>query len=314
MGNRSRLTLQDVLSLVVPCYNEQTCIEAFVEAVRKLRLPVALEFVFVDDGSEDGTLGILQALAQRVGDVRYVALSRNFGKEAALLAGLRKASGRWVATMDVDLQDPPALLPEMLAAITEDGYDCVATRRVSRRGEPRVRSWFAGRFYWLMRTFSDVRLVEGARDYRMMSRQVVDAILSLSEVNRFTKGIYQWVGFRTKWIAFPYVSRVAGETKWSFGKLFLYSLDGIMAFSTAPLQLASWLGVVSCMAAFAALLFLVVRALIFGDPVVGWPSLACIIVFFGGLQLFVVGILGAYLSRTYVETKRRPHYFIREEN
>ena len=215
--------------------------------------------------------------------------------------------------MDVDLQDPPALLPEMRRAIVEEGYDCVATRRSSREGEPPVRSWFARRFYWLMRHCSDVALVDGARDYRMMTRQVVAAILSLPEANRFTKGIYQWVGFRTKWLAYPNIERTAGQTKWSFRQLFLYSLEGIMAFSTAPLQLASLLGVLCCGAAFLALIFVVVRALLFGDPVGGWPSLVCVIVFFGGLQLFVVGILGAYLAKTYLETKRRPAYLIKEE-
>lgn len=279
------------LSIVVPCFNEAPCVEAFVRAVDVTGLG-GLEFVFVDDGSTDGTLAIIKRLAETDRRLHYVSFSRNFGKEAALLAGLRKASGENVVTMDVDLQDPPALLPEMLRAIGEEGFDCVATRRTSREGEPPVRSWFARRFYWLMQHFSDVALVDGARDYRMMRRQVVAAILALTEVNRFTKGIYQWVGFRTKWIAFPNVERTAGETKWSFRKLFLYSLEGIMAFSTVPLQLASWLGVLCCGAAFLVLGFIVVRALLFGDPVSGWPSLACIVIFLGGLQLFFIGVLG----------------------
>lgn len=304
------------LSLVVPCFNEAPCVEAFVRAVDAAGVgsDARLEVVFVDDGSTDGTLEIVRALAARDPRVRYVSFSRNFGKEAALLAGLRKATGALVATLDADLQDPPALLPEMLRAIREEGYDCVATRRTSREGEPPVRSWFARRFYWLMRHFSDVALVDGARDYRMMTRRVVEAILALPEVNRFTKGIYQWVGFRTKWLAFPNVARAAGQTKWSFRKLFLYSLEGIMAFSTAPLQLASLIGVLCCAGSFVALLFVFVRALCFGDPVGGWPSLVCIVIFFGGLQLFFVGILGAYLAKTYLETKRRPLYFIKEEN
>lgn len=300
------------LSVVVPCFNEAPCVEAFVRAVGATGLG-GVEFVFVDDGSTDGTLDIVKRLAEGDGRIRYVSFSRNFGKEAALLAGLRKATGAFVVTMDVDLQDPPALLPEMLRALTEEGYDCVATRRTSREGEPPVRSWFARRFYWFMRHCSDVALVDGARDYRMMTRQVAEAVLSLPEANRFTKGIYQWVGFRTKWLAFPNVGRAAGETKWSFRKLFLYSLEGIMAFTTAPLQIASLLGVLCCGAAFVALIFVVVRALLFGDPVGGWPSLVCVIVFFGGLQLFVVGILGAYLAKTYLETKRRPAYLVREE-
>lgn len=301
-----------VLSVVVPCFNEALCVEAFVRAVEEAGVE-GVEFVFVDDGSTDETLAVIKRLAAADGRIRYVSFSRNFGKEAALLAGLRKASGDLVVTMDVDLQDPPALLPEMRRAILEEGYDCVATRRSSREGEPPVRSWFARRFYWLMRHCSDVALVDGARDYRMMTRQVVAAILSLPEANRFTKGIYQWVGFRTKWLAYPNIERTAGQTKWSFRKLFLYSLEGIMAFSTAPLQLASLLGVLCCGAAFLALIFVVVRALLFGDPVGGWPSLVCVIVFFGGLQLFVVGILGAYLAKTYLETKRRPAYLIKEE-
>ena len=301
------------LSIVVPCFNEAPCVEGFVRAVREAGAE-GVEFVFVDDGSTDGTLAIIKRLAEGDGAIRYVSFSRNFGKEAALLAGLRKASGEIVVTMDADLQDPPTLLPEMLRAIREEGYDCVATRRTSREGEPPVRSWFARRFYWLMRHFSDVALVDGARDYRMMTRQVVDSILALPEVNRFTKGIYQWVGFRTKWLAFPNVERAAGETKWSFRKLFLYSLEGIMAFSTAPLQIASLLGVACCGAAFLALLFIVARAWLFGDPVDGWPSLVCVIIFFGGLQLFVVGILGAYLAKTYLETKHRPLYLVKEES
>lgn len=269
--------------------------------------------VFVNDGSTDGTLRMLRALAEKDARVHYVSFSRNFGKEAALLAGLRKAQGDLIVTMDADLQDPPNLLPEMVQGIEEEGFDCVATRRMTREGEPPVRSWFARRFYWVMRHFSDVALVDGARDYRMMTRQVVETILSLPEVNRFTKGIYQWVGFDTKWIAFPNVERVAGQTKWSFWKLLGYSLEGILAFSTKPLQVASVLGVLCCGFAFLALLFVFARALFFGDPVGGWPSLVCIVVFLGGLQLFFIGVLGAYLAKTYSETKHRPLYFIKEE-
>ncbi len=301
------------LSLVVPCFNEEACVDAFVAAVDDARIDHRLEFVFVDDGSTDGTLAKIKALTERDGRIHYVSFSRNFGKEAALLAGLRKATGDLVATMDVDLQDPPALLPDMLKAVLEEGFDCAATRRTSRAGEPPVRSWFARRFYWLMRKFSDVELVDGARDYRLMTRQVVDAILSLPEVNRFTKGIYQWVGFRTKWIPFVNVERVAGETKWSFFKLFRYSMEGVMAFSTLPLQMASCLGLASCGCAFFALAFVAARKFIYGDPVAGWPSLVCIIVFLGGLQLFFIGVLGGYLAKTYTETKRRPLYLIKEE-
>lgn len=302
------------LSVVVPCYNEAPCVEHFIHAVDAMRMVLPLEFVFVDDGSSDETLEIIKRFAKNDPRIHYISFSRNFGKEAALLAGLRRAEGDLVVTMDVDLQDPPMLLPQMAAAILEEGYDSVATCRSSREGEPPIRSWFARRFYWIMQHCSDVELVDGARDYRMMTRPVVNAICNLSEVNRFTKGIYQWVGFRTKWIAFENVERTAGETKWSFFKLFRYSLEGVMAFSTAPLQLASLLGIFSCGVALLFLLFVVGKAFFFGDPVGGWPSLACLIIFFGGLQLFVIGILGNYLAKTYLETKRRPLYFVREEN
>lgn len=301
------------LSIVVPCFNEEPCIEAFVRTVDETKLS-DLEFVFVNDGSTDGSLRILRELAKKDVRVHYVSFSRNFGKEAALLAGLRKAQGDLIVTMDADLQDPPSLLPEMVQGIEEEGFDCVATRRMTREGEPPVRSWFARRFYWVMRHFSDVALVDGARDYRMMTRQVVETILSLPEVNRFTKGIYQWVGFDTKWIAFPNVERVAGQTKWSFWKLVRYSLEGILAFSTKPLQVSSILGILCCGFAFLVLVFVFARALLFGDSVSGWPSLVCIIVFLGGLQLFFIGVLGAYLAKTYSETKRRPLYFIKEEH
>lgn len=300
------------LSIVVPCFNEEPCIEAFVRAVDETKLS-DLEFVFVNDGSTDGTLRILRELAKKDARVHYVSFSRNFGKEAALLAGLRKAQGDLIVTMDADLQDPPSLLPEMVRGIEEERFDCVATRRMTREGEPPVRSWFARRFYWVMRHFSDVALVDGARDYRMMTRQVVETILSLPEVNRFTKGIYQWVGFDTKWIAFPNVERMAGQTKWSFWKLVRYSLEGILAFSTKPLQVASILGILCCGFAFLVFVFVFMRALFFGDSVSGWPSLVCIIVFLGGLQLFFIGVLGAYLAKTYSETKHRPLYFIKEE-
>lgn len=300
------------LSIVVPCFNEEPCIEAFVRAVDETKLS-DLEFLFVNDGSTDGTLRILRKLAEKDSRVHYVSFSRNFGKEAALLAGLRKAQGDLIVTMDADLQDPPSLLPEMVRGIEEERFDCVATRRMTREGEPPVRSWFARRFYWVMRHFSDVALVDGARDYRMMTRQVVETILSLPEVNRFTKGIYQWVGFDTKWIAFPNVERMAGQTKWSFWKLVRYSLEGILAFSTKPLQVASILGILCCGFAFLVFVFVFMRALFFGDSVSGWPSLVCIIVFLGGLQLFFIGVLGAYLAKTYSETKHRPLYFIKEE-
>ena len=306
------MTTEPKLSIVVPCLNEEACVETFVRAVDETGI-AGVEFVFVNDGSTDGTLEVLRRLAETDGRIHYVSFSRCFGKESALLAGLRKARGAIVVTMDVDLQDPPRLLPEMLRGIEEEGYDCVATRRSTRDGEPPVRSWFARRFYWLMRHFSEVDLVDGARDYRMMTRQVVEAILAMPGANRFTKGIYQWVGFDTKWIAFPNEWRKVGETKWSFWRLFRYSLDGIMAFSVAPLMLASLLGVLFCGLSFVALLFVFVRALMIGDPVGGWPSLVCVITFLGGVQLFFIGVFGAYLAKTYTEAKRRPAYFVNEE-
>jgi glycosyltransferase involved in cell wall biosynthesis len=302
-----------MLSIVVPCYNEASCIDAFLEAVRAINPNGGdYEVIFVDDGSTDDTLKLIRENAGVSGNVHYMSFSRNFGKESALIAGLKKATGDLVVTMDVDLQDPPSYLPKMLDGIAE-GFDCVATRRSTRAGEPPIRSWFARRFYWLMRHFSDVELVDGARDYRMMTRKVVNAIISMPENNRFTKGIYQWVGFRTKWISYENVERCSGETKWSFWKLFKYSIDGILAFTTAPLQIASWIGLLSCLGSFSYLCWIFFRVMIWGDPVAGWPSMICIIVFLGGIQLMMVGILGAYLSKVYLETKRRPMYIVSEE-
>lgn len=300
------------LSVVCPVYNEESCIAVFVREIKKVLNGVAAcEIVFVDDGSTDGTLAAVKESVSQNQDIHYVSFSRNFGKEAALLAGLQAAKGDCVVTMDVDLQDPPALLPKMVQHITE-GFDSVATRRCTRVGEPMIRSWFARRFYWLMKKFSDVELVDGARDYRMMNRCVVDAILSMPETNRFTKGIYQWVGFKTKWISFENVERRTGETKWSFWKLCGYAINGILAFTTAPLQIASWLGILSCIGAFVSLAWIYIKALIFGNPVAGWPSMVCIVIFLGGLQLFVIGILGAYLAKVYGETKHRPIYIVKE--
>lgn len=273
---------------------------------------IDFEFVFIDDGSRDNTLSVLRRLAAADRRVRFVSFSRNFGKEAGMLAGLEAATGDYVALMDADLQDPPALLPELYRAVTEEGYDCAATRRTTRAGEPPIRSFFARLFYRLIHKISDADIVDGARDYRLMRRAVVDAILSMREYNRFSKGIFGWVGFRTKWIPFVNVERVAGETKWSFWKLFRYSLEGIVAFSTVPLALASVLGVLLCLIAFVFILVVLVKTLAFGDPVGGWPSMICVILFLGGVQLLCIGILGQYLSKTYLETKRRPIYLVRE--
>ena len=300
------------LSLVVPAYNESACIDRFVETVFGLGLGNPLEIVFVDDGSEDDTLAKIKAAAAKDGRIRYVSFSRNFGKEAALYAGLGHATGELVVTMDADLQHRPELLAEMARAIEEEGYDCAAACRTTRTGEPALRSWFAHRFYELMRRYSDVDLKDGSMDYRMMTRQVAEAVLSFTESNRFTKGIYQWVGFRTKWIETENVGRVAGETKWSFWSLFAYSVRGILAFSTAPLQLASILGIGCCLLAFCYMAFVFCKWLIYGDPVQGYPTLICVVLLLGGFQLFVAGILGLYIAGIFRETKRRPIYVVKE--
>lgn len=306
----------ELLSLVVPCFNEEDTINIFYEEVCKIENQLSnlkIEFRFVDDGSSDGTLQILKQLHEQDGRVHYISFSRNFGKEAALYAGLKSSKGDYVVTMDVDLQDPPSYLPLMYQAIKEEGYDCVATRRYNRKGEPPVRSFFARKFYRLINKMSNTEIVDGARDYRMMKKVVVNAILSDKEYNRFTKGIYSWVGYRTKWLEYSNFERSAGQTKWSFWKLFLYSIDGILAYTTAPLSFASVLGIIFCFIAFIALLIIFFRALFFGDPVAGWPSTICVITLLGGLQLFCMGIIGLYLSKTYLETKKRPIYLIREE-
>lgn len=309
-----------LLTAIVPCYNEEQAVPFFydemmkvVETFRERYGDVEFEFLFIDDGSRDGTMEVLRGLREKDERVRYVSFSRNFGKEAAMFAGLEKSRGDYVVIMDADLQDPPGLLPEMYAAIAEEGYDSAATRRVTRRGEPPIRSFFARMFYRLINKISRTEIVDGARDYRIMSRQMVNAILSIKEYNRFTKGIYGWVGFRTKWLEYENVERVAGETKWSFWKLFLYALDGIVAYSTAPLSIATFSGLVLSMLSVAAILFVIVRKLMWGDPTSGWPSMVCIMLFIGGLQLFSIGIVGQYLAKTYLETKNRPIYISREE-
>ena len=298
------------LSVIIPCFNEEEAVPLFYEAfVRETSgMNVEFEFVFVDDGSRDQTLAAFEALHQRDERVHYVSFSRNFGKESAMYAGMEAATGDYVAIMDVDLQDPPALLPEMLKGIEEEGYDCVASRRVTRKGEPPIRSFFARAFYRLINKISKTEIVDGARDFRLMTRQMVEAILSLNEVGRFSKGLFSWVGFKTKWLEYENIERVAGETKWSFWKLLLYSIDGIIAFSTAPLAIASIAGVLFCVLAFLMLLFFFFKTLLFGDPVAGFPATICIILLLGGIQLFCIGILGQYLSKTYLETKKRPIY------
>jgi glycosyltransferase involved in cell wall biosynthesis len=306
-----------LLTLVVPCYNEEASIPLFVEGVEPVldALPIlGWEVIFVDDGSKDRTLDALIACAKRRSNYRYFSFSRNFGKEAALLCGMREAAGDLVGVMDVDLQDPPQLLESMLAHLGDPETDCVATRRVSRKGEPLIRSVFARLFYRLINRISDTEIVDGARDYRVMRRDMVDAILALPEYNRFSKGIFSWVGFRTKWLEFENVERVAGTTKWSFWKLFRYSLGGIVGFSTAPLAIASVLGLLFCALAFVMIIVVVLRQALYGDPVAGWASLICVIMFLGGLQMTLLGIIGQYLAKTYLETKRRPAYFVRKQS
>lgn len=305
------------ISIVVPCYNEEESLPLFYKEFLTLtdRIPQeSFELLLVDDGSRDGTLSLMRELAAGDERVKYLSFSRNFGKEAGIYAGLENASGDYVAIMDADLQDPPALLPEMYKAVTGDGYDSVATRRVTRKGEPPIRSWFARKFYRLMSRISKTDLVDGARDYRLMNRKFVNAILSMGEYNRFSKGLFGWVGFKTKWLEYENVERVAGETKWSFWSLFVYALDGIMAFSTAPLVISTVVGILLSLLAFAATLFVVLRRMIFGDPVAGWASTMCILLFLGGLQMLFIGILGQYFAKAYLEVKKRPIYITGETN
>lgn len=302
------------VSLVIPCYNEEAALPFLYAELVKVRdaLPKRrFEFIFVDDGSSDGTAAAIAELARRDPRMRYISFSRNFGKEAALLAGLEAARGAYVGVIDADLQDPPALIPEMLDALEGGEWDCVATRRVSRKGEPVLRSFFARLFYRIMRKISDAHVVDGARDFRLMTRQMRDAIVSMTEYNRFSKGIFSWVGFKTKWIEFENVERVAGETKWSFWGLFLYSLEGITAFSTVPLILASVFGIVFCFASFILACVVIVKTIVWGDAVAGYPSLMSVILFIGGIQLFTIGILGQYLAKTYLEAKKRPVYIVK---
>ena len=306
-----------LLSVIVPCYNEEENIRDFYDELMKNqpffdKRDLDVEVIYIDDGSKDHTLEEIKKLIKEDSRVHVVSFSRNFGKEAGIYAGLQKAKGDYVVMMDVDLQDPPALLPEMFAGIDE-GYDSVATRRVTRKGEPPIRSFFARMFYKLMNKISQTEMMDGARDYRLMTRQMADAILSMAEYNRFTKGIYGWVGFKTKWLEFENVERNKGQTKWNFWKLLVYSIDGITAFSTAPLLIASFVGILFCVIAFLMIVFIIVRKLIFGDPVSGWPSLVCIILMTSGIQFFCTGILGQYLAKAYMEVKRRPIYLVKEE-
>lgn len=309
--------MKDMITVAVPCYNEEPALPAFYREICRTAQrmeDVEFEFLFINDGSRDKTLEVLRELAEKDKRVKYVSFSRNFGKEAGIYAGLENARGDYVVVMDADLQDPPDLLPEMYRYITKEGYDCVGSRRVDRKGEPPIRSFFARMFYRIINRISDADIVDGARDFQMMNRTVVDAILSMGEYNRFSKGIFGWVGFRKKWLEYENVERVAGETKWSFWKLFLYALDGIVAFSTAPLVISSVIGLICCLTAFFMILVIIFRTLFFGDPTAGWPSLVCILLLLSGIQMLGIGILGQYLAKTYLETKKRPIYLVRESN
>lgn len=304
------------LSLIVPCYNEQQALPIFYKEVTAVMQSMGCEYelLLINDGSRDGTLELMKAIAQRDEHVVYLSFSRNFGKEAAMYAGFCNAAGDYVAVMDADMQDPPSLLPKMLDILSSGDYDSVATRRADRTGEPPVRSWFAKQFYRLINRISDTDIVSGARDFRLMRREMADAIVAMSEYNRFSKGIFGWIGFRTYWLPYENVERVAGETKWSFWKLFKYAIDGIINFSQAPLSIASWSGIGMTVFAFVMLCFIVLRRLIFGDPVAGWASTICVIVFIGGLQMFFLGVIGQYLAKTYLEAKHRPHYIVSDTN
>lgn len=309
-----------LLTIVVPCYNEEAALPIFFEEISRTMRDfkntdpeLEFELLFIDDGSKDNTLNVIKDLKTKDDRVHYVSFSRNFGKEAGIYAGLENSKGDYVVIMDADLQDPPSLLPEMYRALKDEGYDSAATRRVTRKGEPPIRSFFARQFYRIMNKMTDLQIMDGARDYRIMTRTMVNAVLDMKEYNRFTKGIYSWVGFNTKWFDYENRERVAGETKWNFWKLFLYSLEGFVGFSTAPLTFAALIGLVFTLLSFVMIVFIVVRTLIFGDPTSGWPSMICIIVFLAGVQLFCIGLVGQYLAKTYLETKARPIYIAREK-
>ncbi len=305
-----------LLSLIVPCYNEQEALPLLYKSVTAVlsEMECSYELILVNDGSADDTLSVMKRLAEKDDHVLYLSFSRNFGKEAAMYAGFCNARGDYVAVMDADMQDPPVLLPEMLHILEQGEYDSVATRRVSRAGEPLVRSWFARMFYRLINKISDADIVDGARDFRMMKREMADAVVSMGEYNRFSKGIFGWVGFRTFWLEYENAERVAGETKWSFWKLFRYAVDGIINFSQTPLSIASWFGMFMTFFSFLMLIFIVVRRLVFGDPVAGWASTVCVVIFIGGIQMFCLGIMGQYIAKTYMESKKRPHCIISETN
>ena len=306
---------KEKISVIVSCYNEEETIPFFYKEITKVAKKmneIDFEFMFVNDGSKDKTLELIKELAKKDKRVRFISFSRNFGKEAAMYAGLENVTGDYITLMDADLQDPPSMLPEMFRIIKEENYDSVGTRRVTRKGEPPIRSFFARCFYKIINKMSKVEMVDGARDYRLMTRQVVDSIISLKEYNRYSKGLFSFVGFDTKWLEYENVERVAGETKWSFWKLFKYAIEGIVAFTTVPLSIAAILGVLMCFIAFVTIIVIIVKTLVFGDPVGGWPSMVCILLFVSGIQLLCMGIIGQYLAKTYLETKNRPIYIVKE--
>lgn len=303
------------ISIIVPCYNEEEALPIFYDEITKVmkELPnYELELLLINDGSKDKTLEEIRELSKKDERVRYVSFSRNFGKEAAMYAGLKEATGDYIAIMDADLQDPPKLLLEMVEILEKGEYDCVGTRRVSRKGEPKIRSLFARLFYKIMKKISRMDIVDGARDFRLMTRQMTNAIIEMPEYNRFSKGIFTWVGFNTKWLEYENVERVAGQTKWSFWKLFVYSMDGITAFSTFPLVISTFVGILLCVIALIIIAVIIAKTVVFGDPTSGWPSLACIILFVGGIQLFCIGIIGQYMAKSYLEVKNRPIYIVKE--
>jgi glycosyltransferase involved in cell wall biosynthesis len=304
------------LSIIVPCYNEEEAIPYFYEAMEKQELPseIEKEYIFINDGSKDGTLEQLRKLKQvDTEHIHYISFSRNFGKEAGFYAGLEAATGDLVTVMDVDLQDPPELLPEMIRLIKEEDYDVVGTRRVSRDGEPKIRSFFARMFYKIINKISSTEMVDGARDFRLMTRQVVEAILDVKEYNRFSKGIFSWVGFKTTYLEYKNIEREHGTTSWNFWGLFKYSLEGIVNFSLTPLLVASFVGILFAFAAFVGIIIVIIRAIAFGDPTAGWPSMICIILFIGGIQMMFLGIIGYYIGKIFLETKKRPIYVVKEQ-
>jgi len=308
--------MKEKISIIIPCYNEEKAIPLFYDEINKIAEQMNtqnFEFIFINDGSKDKTLKKLKNLSVEDKRVKYISFSRNFGKEAAMYAGLKYATGDFITIMDVDLQDPPTLLPVMYKYINE-GYDIVGSRRVTRKGEPKIRSFFARKFYKIINKLSKVEMVDGARDYRLMTRQVVDSILELKEYNRYSKGLFGFVGFETKWLEYENIERVVGESKWSFWKLFKYAIEGITAFSTTPLVISALIGIIFCFISFIAIIIIIIKTLIFGDPVSGWPSMICILFFVSGIQLFSLGIIGQYLAKTYLETKNRPIYIIKEKN